>query len=312
MAHLIVTTVELGPSEEIAVGVEQGAVYELVGPDGARAVFNDRADADFVGWLTAPPGGLDSPDVRESADLLVEADGGIHGAFYFGRRPVTLEGIIDPTPDPGRDVKTVGATTRVMTAGEVANKRINRLQRASRAMLGNALLKWQSSTGPAVQIGTRRQQPLRITDRLPKRFMLALVAAEPRIVAQVLDVASRALIVNTDTTTALTVTNDGNAPSSPAITVRATGTVTAPLRFVNRATGKTLELAALNLTTNDVLVIDFNARTITLNGTNRYDALSFVASEWWLLEPGDNPISVTVQAGAANGTYEVAWRDSWL
>lgn len=56
-----------------------------------RAVFNDPFDPYYAGMLTEVAG-LDSPDIRESAEDLVEADGGIHGNFYFGRRPVTLNG----------------------------------------------------------------------------------------------------------------------------------------------------------------------------------------------------------------------------
>lgn len=56
-----------------------------------KAVFNDPFDADYGGMLTEVSG-LDSPDIRESAEDLVEGDGGVHGNFYFGRRPITLNG----------------------------------------------------------------------------------------------------------------------------------------------------------------------------------------------------------------------------
>lgn len=724
MTEIVVPVIPLGAAAEVAVGVEQGAIYELVGPDGTRAVFNNRDDVDFVGWLTAPPSGLDSPEVRESADLLVEADGGIHGAFYFGRRPFTLEGIIDPTPDAdaavsyaavadtvvnlipnpgfesgsttgsplaanygavagptisasservyrglfagkivaagagylgaysaaligpvpgdaislsakvyatrattyahltafyynfagsyitehhGTDINltqdawtdltqgftapagtamvafglqisatgtaiatgntfylddyraavgsgqydyvdantdptigddltatlwagapnnspsirrsyrtisgyagtdvvdteaavvtnllynpsgesgsaanwgadsssgaftpspvlaprtgstgrysigvTTGATSiaaggylalasnptvavtpgetifargwavaitnvsqfqflvefftaagayisgaaaqpirpqpgyqwteflgnvvapatagamrlfvqaypaaagpmdiridelvlakysgtvpyfdgdtpgptgyptrsryngvvgsssstlydvnrRAMQAGEVANKRVNRLQRATRAMSGDAILKWQAANGPAVQLSGRRQQPLRITDRLPKKFLAALVAAEPRILRQVVST-----VAGTLNGANVTARNDGNAPTPPVVTIRATGTVATPLRVRNYGTGEYVELA-LTLAAADVVVVDFRARTVTLNGANRYDAVAFTASAWWDLQPGDNP--VTVEGGSALATFEVAWRDAWL
>jgi len=70
--------------------------------DGIRVVFNDPSDADYVGVLSNISG-LDSPDVREAADDLIGDDGGVHGNFYYGRRPIVLEGMIDNRPNPGVD-----------------------------------------------------------------------------------------------------------------------------------------------------------------------------------------------------------------
>src|SRR5687767_14064650 len=70
-----------------------GCKYTLTGPDGTIASFNDPNDANYVGVLSEVTG-LDSPEVRESAEDLVQADGGWHGNFWFGRRPITLSGIV--------------------------------------------------------------------------------------------------------------------------------------------------------------------------------------------------------------------------
>lgn len=88
-----------GFSEVVASGPQYGVKYVLTGMqgDGVRVVFNDPADADYVGVLTNISG-LDSPDLRESADDLIGDDGGIHGNFYHGRRPIVLEGMIDNRP----------------------------------------------------------------------------------------------------------------------------------------------------------------------------------------------------------------------
>jgi hypothetical protein len=317
VADLLVSTGSLGAAREVAVGVERGTRYELIGPDGARVVFNDRTDIDFVGFLTEVPSGIDSPEVRESADILVEADGGIHGSFYFGRRPFTLTGMIDPTPNVGRDTVVEAGITRLMQAGEVVNRRINRLQRATRAMTGDSLLRWQAANGPAVQVS--------------------------------------GAVLATDTTSAVSAVSDGNAPAWPVITIRSTAAITGPIRLVNRATGGTVELA-LNLVNGDVVVVDFKAHTVLLNGTNRFDAVNFGGSTWWPILPGENPVTagggVTTTAGGAGGTtstvtpidagtsidagtiieaggittttttpgsdpsgnltFEVAWRDAWL
>lgn len=88
-----------GFSEVVASGPQYGVKYVLTGMqgDGTRVVFNDPQDADYVGMLTNISG-LDSPDVRESADDLIGDDGGVHGNFFHGRRPIVLEGMIDNRP----------------------------------------------------------------------------------------------------------------------------------------------------------------------------------------------------------------------
>jgi hypothetical protein len=138
-----------------------------VAANGARAVLNDRTSPDFAGFLTSPPTGLERAGVRESADVLPEADGGIHGAFYRDRLPFTLAGIIDTQQDNAN------------TAAQ------DRLLRATNALRSDALLKWTPSTiAEGVQVAFREQQPTRITDRRPKSFLVAGVAEDPLIYSQ--------------------------------------------------------------------------------------------------------------------------------
>lgn len=119
------------------------ARYRLVGPDGSVAVFNDSTDANYVGALTEVSG-LDSAEIREAAADLTESDGGDHGAFYFGRRPVVLSG-------------------RVFNHATVAerNLRLDRARRASLALRGDSVLSWRPYTrrenwvmNPGVEVDT--------------------------------------------------------------------------------------------------------------------------------------------------------------
>jgi hypothetical protein len=143
--------------------VEFNVKYTLIGPDGTTAVFNDPSDPNYVGVLSEITG-LDSPDVRESADDLVEMDGGIHGDFFYGRRPIVLNGVI---------LNPSSASAR--------NARMDLLSRASDAMRGDAVLTWQPSGSVPQYVRVRRQQPLRVTGGWQKQFQLPLVAADPRI-----------------------------------------------------------------------------------------------------------------------------------
>lgn len=143
------------------LGVEWGAKYTLTGPDGTVVVFNDSTDANYIGILSPESSGLDSADVREEAADRVEADGGIHGAFYDGRRPVVLQG-------------TIIASSKLQR-----NERVGKLKRATHALRGDAILKWKpEGASEEVQLRLRRQQPLRITKGYVKDFQAALVSAD--------------------------------------------------------------------------------------------------------------------------------------
>lgn len=144
-------------------GVETGILYRLTGPDGTSVSFNDSAQWDFVGF-TEEVTGLDGPDTRESADLIVEGDGGYHGNFYHGRRPIVLSGIIDPN-----------------TFGSARNTMVSNLLRATNAMRQDAVLSWTPTGGDPVAVAVRRQQPPRVTGGRVKSFQVALVAADPRV-----------------------------------------------------------------------------------------------------------------------------------
>ena len=107
---------------------EFGARYSLVAPDGATAVFNDPFDTNYVGVLTDVTG-LDSADVRESATDLTESDGGAHGSFFLGRRPIVLSGIV---------INHTSVAERTL--------RLDRARRASLALRGNSTLSWKPSS----------------------------------------------------------------------------------------------------------------------------------------------------------------------
>ena len=112
----------------VPYAVTFGDRYEIVGAEGARAVFNDPTDPNYVGMLSEITG-LDSPEVRESAEDLVEGDGGVHGSFYFGRRPITM-------------------TCRVFGHATLAERalRIDRARRATLAMRADSVLAWKPTT----------------------------------------------------------------------------------------------------------------------------------------------------------------------
>jgi sugar lactone lactonase YvrE len=84
-------------------GIQDDTRYELVAADGSTAVFNDPTDPDYCGF--AKFAGLEDAEVRETADDRTSADGGVHGPFWRGRRPVVANIEIAPASTIDRNTK---------------------------------------------------------------------------------------------------------------------------------------------------------------------------------------------------------------
>lgn len=285
----------LNPASDVPLGVEQGARYELIGPDGWRAVLNDPTDIDHVGFLTEPPSGIgDGAEVRPSVDVIVEGDGAVHGAFYRGPRPWTLSGIIDPT------IRDLDGPVEL---AELVNRRITRLKRATRGLRTDAVMRWQPQGGRPVELRGRRATTPRFAGRMPKTFALGMTSSEWRILSQVVNSASAAAAAG------ITARNEGDVESDLVITLR--GAWVNPT-ITNNTTGRVMALTAnggLTMLAGDTLVIDTASKTIRLNGANRYDRLAFPASTWLELTAADNALAAT--GGPIGATWAVDWRDSW-
>lgn len=271
-------------------------IYTLTGVDGTIAVFNDSTSPNFVGAVTEVTG-LDSAEVRESSEDLTESDGGAHGNFYYGRRPIVLSG------------KIYGHET-------IADRaiKIDKIMRASNAMRGDATLSWKPAdwaTRTHVEMMTpvRRQQPLRITGAWVKDFQLSLVSEY----AQLFSVESRNSGVLLGSTTS-SLENRGSGESYPNFAVsQSTGSAVNPyIRNLSYPT-EYLYTTGLTLAAGETIFIDGLNHTAVFNGgaragqsANRY--IDFAASSNWpRLHRGNNNIQVI---GASN--IVVYWRDTWV
>lgn len=102
------------------------------------------------------------------------------------------------------------------------------------------------------------------------------------------------------------VHNDGNFPSLPTVTF--TGPVTNPV-VLNTTTGLQFKLL-LTIATGDSVTVDFQSRTVVLNGTaSRYYAK---LGDFFELVRGDNAIKFLANAYDAAATATLTWRDAWL
>lgn len=265
------------------LGVEYGCTYVLEGPDGARAVLNDSTDKDFVGILSPESSGLDSSDVRESANDRAQEDGGIHGDFYEGRRPVVLVGTIIAS----------SATDR--------NEKVAKIKRASRALRRDATLTWQpQGAASKVSLSLRRQQPLRITKGFVKEFQIPMVAAYPfprgKFREEAGSVASPVILENL---------GDGEAlPIVYVFSSTGKGTIKNPI--ITNATAKSSIKLNAEIKEGEQIEIDFRSHTILRESKNEYSTLDFVSSTWWTILPGKNEIKISA------GEIEVAFQDTYI
>jgi hypothetical protein len=245
---------------------EIGAKYTLTAGDGTVATFNDSTDGNFSGYLTEVTG-LDSPDVRESGDTLVQADGGWHGNFYYGRRPITLSGNV----------------VNIIDAADRAAK-IDRISRASNAMRADAVLSWQNTAAGSVPMQTwvRRQQPVRYSSGWAKSFQLLLVSQFAPLFSVAQHSLGTNLVVNPNFET------DASSWAATGTRLNAGATVTRVTSQHN--TG----VAALQVVTTNATTLEGATTSQNINVTN---GVTYQVSAWVKGNAGGE--SVTLVAGDA-------------
>lgn len=272
--------------------MQLGCKYVLTAPSGLRAAFNDSADADYVGVLQ-DISGLDSADVREAASELVEADGGQHGFFFFGRRPITMTALIYNHAD--------------MT---VRQSRIDKARRVIKeCMRADGILSWQNlptASNPQMQTWVRQQQPFRIAGSWNKTIQMALVSQYTPLFSTALNTSA----VTATGGAGVALENKGDYPSYPVVTINATSTNPT----ITDGAGGTFFTTGLILATGEVLVVDMLNHTAAFtagarNGQSGNRYIDFSATTTWpRLTTGTHTWGMT---GGGSGTFQVAWRDSW-
>ena len=111
------------------------------------------------------------------------------------------------------------------------------------------------------------------------------------------------------TTVSSTVTNAGDVPAYPTITV--TGTVTNP-RITNTTTGEYIQVNTSLGSTSDVLIITYNSTkvSITLNGNSVYNNLA-AGSTLFKVKPGAIGFSLTGTNLGTAATATISLLSAW-
>lgn len=298
--------------------MELSLAYTFIGPDGTRAVVGNcdeaTADPDFVGYINPDNQitGLDGAEVRENADVLPEQDGGYHGPFYEGRRPVLVH---------------IDLPTYLTPAQTSALER--RLKRATRALRGDTILTWTpSDLGVELELKLRRNGKVNTTGRRPKQVQIPMVSA---------DNATR----SSAELSAIIVPGAGGPPvgySSPYVSPYGTeagvvsqttidslgdedalprfvleGPITNP-ELVNNTTGQRLKLL-ITLAAGELLELDTARKRATLEvgGLTSVPSgiVDYPVSRWWHLTPGTNDVRLLASTYSAGAQLSIYWRDAY-
>lgn len=270
------------------------------------AVLNDDTHANFAG-VTTEVTGLDSPDVRESAEDKPQAHGGHHGNFYQGRRPMTL-------------------TVRVFnhTSAVQRDARIDRLRRATKAYqpgdgnsnfnsgapsltsgaithtslyINDGILSW-TYDGTPMLVAFRRQQPFRVSGPWVKEIMVPLVSPYNEIFSQ----AVNSVVGNNN------CENIGDEAAYPVF--RVTGPTSGTSIITHQQTNlKVQMLPTFGLTAGQYADIDTRTHTVRRNdGTDLTGYIDFANSTWPLIRPVALTNTFALAGGGALTTF---WRHAW-
>jgi hypothetical protein len=266
-------------------------------------------DAAGVAWSLQTLEGWDSAEVRsEYTDR--EAD---HGAWaspvYFGSRPITLTGT---------------ATAPDRTTLEDALERL----RIAAALDDTTLVVYELAQ-PKQATVRRSGKPLvaYVTDRIAT-YSVMVTAADPRRYSTTLQTATTGLPSTTGgvtlpatlswTLSSTTISgeidayNNGTFETRPLLTI--TGPVLAPRVYCQMPDGSVKFLNfSQDLLTGDVLTIDTDAHTVTLNGNVSRRRFMSTPNGWPTI-PAASTVSFLFKSGGYNSTATLTatWRSAWM
>jgi hypothetical protein len=271
-------------------------LYWLVGPGGAPTAFfnGDVNDVNWVGALTAVDG-LYSPEVRESSEELVQADGGIHGQFWLGRRPIVL-------------------TATVYGHSTIAQRtaKLDLINRASAALRADAELHWYPNGDTSMEMMTwvRRQTDPKLSGGWVKEVQIPLVSQYARLFSATLHTVETA--AGTTPRTLLNMENRGSYPSPPII--RVTGPVTNPV-VTNTSTGLKVQFkAGAAVVAGAWVEVDVLNHTAVDNLGNDWTGnIDFGASTWPVLRGNGatDTFELTGTGSSAATKLRLSYRYAW-
>jgi hypothetical protein len=136
---------------------------------------------------------------------------------------------------------------------------------------------------------------------------IELIALDPRIYSAAVK-TSVISILAASSSQAGTLTNDGNFPTRPSLSI--VGPATNPRIQNTQDANKSIKIDVV-LGAPDTLLIDIDRKTVKLNGVDRYDLVR-TDNQWWELQPGANTITYSRTGTTGQSDMTCTFRDAWI
>lgn len=275
--------------------------------------FN-ATDAYGVDWIvTEEVGWSDTAPVRMSVGDREDAHGGVSGPVWRGARLISLKGVALAgsrlamlyAKERLRVCADGGAATFPLTVAEAHMTRLCWVKQFAETRIrdkGAVAFDWELSL--------RSDDPFRYaTDVISVPIALPATPAGGWVFLPGGVGMDWPLTLGAEIAGGVgQVLHPGNAAVYPTLTI--VGPLTNPT-VENRATGQRISLNVA-VGAGDQVLIDMGARSLTINGSTRFDVLSSTSS-WWQIQPGTNEIRFSAATGDTGTqlltvTYRPAWK----
>jgi len=256
--------------------------------------------------------GLGSPSTRNEVYDLARRHGQVNRTAYYSGRVVDIVGRV--VKNNGTDADTAAALDEIK--GKFALGQDVKLVFRRRQFSVDEFITGRVSSQMDVRYAPRDINVIyygvQLTAGDPRMYVDSVTTGsyDPTLISATIGVAMPIvfpMVFGTPTVGSLEVTNGGNFPTPPVITI--TGPVVNPV-VRNVTSSKNITLG-VSLANGDTLIIDVDARTVTIAGGLRADVVDVPNTQWFELEQGSSSITLTGTAMVSGQTtLSVAWRDA--
>lgn len=277
----------------------------------AGGTFTGSVDANGTAWwITGVKGWRDRPAPR-TADTDRQAD---HGSFdapsYLPARIISVEGFAEATTETlgylSADIMaSVCSDTAVLyplvvTEPGRPNRRCN-VRLSAETLVGEPYGASNGTFDWSLQL--RAPDPRRYADAETDIVLTLPTGAGTGLIPPL---TPPILIPSGVATNVATAVNDGTFATRPVVSFF--GPVTNPA-IANLTTARTLAFN-LDILAGDTVTVDFDAKSVLLNGeVSRAYAIA-PGSAWFDLQPGNNDIQYAASAGTGQAT--ITYRSAWI
>jgi hypothetical protein len=280
----------------------QQPVFEVDGWAG-----NTLDDSGVEWWITSEQGWAATPPVRLTLADRPERNGAFDAPSYRGPRVITLEGTAIAPDRAAKEAAKDRLAAVLADGGTTLPLVVTEPHRTRRA-----LVRLTAETKIADRKAGAFEFSLTMTAPDPLRYSYGLNTAGcplPSSSGGVVFPLSFPLDFGAGSSGGrLVLENKGTTPTWPVW--RIGGPCADPV-IANTATGEELAFA-ITLQGGEVLVIDTDARSVSLQGTASRRSTLLPGSDWFALRPGTTPVLFRARAYDPLARLTAEWRDAWL